>query len=778
MKRRATIHVSGIVQGVGFRPFIYRIAHKYDLKGYVLNLGDAGVEIVVEGEKKNIDAFTYDLVNNKPPTSRIDTFKIVWNDSLEGFEDFKILPSSPRTTNLISVVPPDVGICEECITDILTPSSRWYHYPFTCCSICGPRFTVICDLPYDRERTSMIDFPLCEECLREYKDPLDRRYHAQGICCPKCGPKMFLYSIDGSLLDDDNPILLASKLLDEGFLVAIKGLGGFHIAAKTTDDDVILKLRKRRKRPSQPFAVMSPDISTIRKYAIVSDVEEKLLISFQRPIVLLQKSDDYFLSKWIAPGLHNIGVMLPYTGIHLLLLHFSKEPALVMTSANLPREPMIIKNDDAFKRLKNVVDFLLIHNRRIINRCDDSVLRVTSNIPTFIRRSRGYAPSPIEIKHLRANATILATGGELQVTGAILKNNKCFLTQHIGDTDNLEILSYLHDSLNFLMKITRSDKVDAIACDLHPLFTTTRLARTLSEKFNVPLIQVQHHFAHLASLIAESNISLDSTVVGIVIDGYGYGSDGQAWGGELIVYSNRTFTRVGQLRYQPMPGGDMCTKYPARMLAGFLSETFSIDFTRDFLKSHYLSSFKYGERELDIILKQIAMNINVPKTSSLGRILDAFSALFKLCKERTYEGEPAMRFESYAIKCKSPVNLNFTIPVKDDQNKLVIDTNELLRYVVNLIDERKWKGQCIARFIHESLAEALASTALKIAKEYGAEYIGITGGAAVNELIVRRISKILACSDTKLLRHKLVPPGDGGLALGQALFAVLTLKYL
>lgn len=776
MKCNATIHVSGIVQGVGFRPFVYRIALRHGLNGYVINLGDAGVEIVVEGERNSIDAFIHDLLNNKPPTSRIDTFKVSWNNSLKGFKTFKILPSSLRTSGMLSIVPPDVSICSECISDILTPGSRWYHYPFTCCSVCGPRFTVICDLPYDRERTSMVDFPLCDECLKEYNDPLDRRYHAQGICCPKCGPKMFLYSVNGSLVDDEKPLQIAAKLIDEGSIIAVKGLGGFHIAAKTTSDDVVLELRKRRRRPYQPFAVMSPDIETIRRYAYVSAEEKQLLTSFQRPIVLLRKSDDYFLSEWVSPGLHNIGVMLPYTGIHLLLLRFTREPALIMTSANLPKEPMIIRNKDAFKRLRGIVDYLLIHNRRIINRCDDSVLRVTSKSPTFIRRSRGYVPSPVEIKKLNVAATILATGGELQVTGAILKNNKCFLTQHIGDTDNLENLLYLHNSLKFLIKITKSNRIDAVSCDLHPLFSTTRFAKNLAEQDNIPLIQVQHHFAHLASLIAESNIPIDSTVVGIIIDGYGYGNDGQAWGGELVVYSNKSFIRVGHLRYQPMPGGDMCTKYPARMLAGFLSETFSLDFTSDFLKSHYLSYFRYGEKEVDLILKQIALNINVPKTSSLGRILDAFSALFKLCKERTYEGEPAMRFESYAIKCSSPVNFDFHIPIRDDGGLIIIDTNELLSYVIDLLDKKKWRGEYIAYFIHESLAEALALSAMQIAEKFDAKYIGITGGATVNELIVSKICDTLKFSKFKILRHKLVPPGDGGLALGQAFYAALNFK--
>ncbi|RLI93791.1 MAG: carbamoyltransferase HypF [Candidatus Altiarchaeales archaeon] len=775
MLRRAVIHVSGIVQGVGFRPFVYRLAIHHNLKGYVLNLGDAGVEIVLEGEDSAINEFVEDLKSKKPPTARIDSLKITWMQYKGEFNDFKIETSSPRTSQVLSTVPPDVGICDDCIADILTPGRRWYHYPFTCCAVCGPRFTVICDLPYDRERTSMVDFPLCRDCLKEYEDPLDRRYHAEGICCPICGPQMFLYDNKGDLVDDSNPIVTAAKLLSEKYIIAVKGIGGFHIAATAVDDDVVLELRRRRKRKSRPFAVMSPDIPTIRTYAIVSEQEEKLLKSYQRPIVLLRKSPGYYLSKWVSPGLHNVGVMLPYTGIHLLLLHYCHEPALIMTSGNIPGEPMVIDNANAFRSLGNIVDYFLIHNRRIVNRCDDSVLRVTSNLPTFIRRSRGYAPTPIHLDTLKSNVTVLSLGAELQVTGALLREDKCFLTQHIGDVDNYSALNFLKDALSFLLKVTRTKHIDVVVCDLHPNFSTTRLAQLLAEKYNAELIQIQHHFAHLSSLIAESGVSLDDPVVGIVIDGYGYGLDGTAWGGEIILYKDGEFERLGHLRYQPMPGGDASAKYPARMLAGMLSTILPLREVRDFLMSHCLDGFKHGAAELDAVLKQLAKDFNVPRTSSLGRVLDAFSALFGLCYERTYEGEPAMKLESFALSASKSSSININTPLILDKT-ITINVNDLLRQVINLIESKETiPANIIAREIHRSLAKALAEAAIQVAESVDTHLIGISGGAAVNDLIVSTIENEVRKNGYKLLRHRSVPPGDGGISLGQAFAA--SLKY-
>ncbi len=770
---KAIIHVSGIVQGVGFRPFVYRLAISHGLNGYVLNMGDAGVEIVVEGDKEEIVNFVRELEEKKPPTAVIHSIKVAWKPYSGEFQGFSIAKSSFKSSGSLSTIPPDVGICNACIQDILTPGRRWYNYPFTCCATCGPRFTIIYSLPYDRERTSMNEFPLCSDCRAEYEDPTNRRYHAEGICCPKCGPKMWLCDKSGELIDDLNPIDTAAKLIDEGYIIAVKGIGGFHIAAKTTDDDVVLKLRQRRRRPQQPFAIMSPDISTIKTFAIVGEMEEKLLSSYQRPIVLLRKSPNYYLSKYIAPGLHNIGVMLPYTGIHLLLLRSSREPALIMTSGNYPGEPMVTSNEAALKRLRNIVDYFLLHNRKIVNRCDDSVIRISCNTPIFIRRSRGYAPAPIMIKNLEPKIKVLAVGAELQVTGALLLKDKCFLTQHIGDINGPESLNFLEKSMSFLINCFKAGKIDVIVCDLHPGFTTTRLARHLAEQLNAELLQVQHHFAHLASLIAESGIPVSEPVVGIVIDGYGYGLDRRAWGGEIVLFKDGVFERLGQLTYQPMPGGDAATRYPARMLTGMLYRiTSSISELRDFLISKCIAGFKRGILEIDAVIKQLISGFNVHFTSSLGRVLDAFSALFGVCYERTYEGEPAMKFESFAMA--SPAHsLKLEAPVNFESNGYaIIDTSSLLKnvieYYINNVDLR-----ALARAIHIALGKALAEAAISVAKATGAKYIGLSGGAAVNELILSTIKREVEKKNLVLLVHRLVPPGDGGLALGQAFMAAL-----
>ncbi len=776
MLKRATIHVSGIVQGVGFRPFVYRLATSHSLKGYVLNLGDAGVEIVVEGDYEKIIDFIRDLRLKKPPTARIDSIQVSWEDFKGEFDSFKIAISSFKRSGLVSTVPPDVGICDECVKDILTPGRRWFNYPFTCCSICGPRFTIIYDLPYDRERTSMKSFPLCPACKSEYENPLDRRYHAEGICCPNCGPKMFLYDRKGELLNVEDPIKEAAELIGDGYIVAVKGIGGFHIAAKAIDDDVVLELRRRRRRPQQPFAVMSPDILTIKSFAIVGEVEEKLLTSYQRPIVLLRKSSNYYLSEYVSPGLHTIGVMLPYTGIHLLLLKYSREPALIMTSGNYPGEPMVISNEDAFDRLSSIVDYFLVHNREIINRCDDSVMRVSSNYPIFIRRSRGFAPSPIKLDNLEGfRDNVIALGAELQVTGAILYRNHCFLTQHIGDTVDLKTLDFLEYAISFLMRVLRMKNPSIIACDLHPNFNTTKLAFLMAEKFNAEVVQVQHHFAHLASLIAEHNLPINEAVVGIVIDGYGYGLDGNAWGGEIVLYKDKSFERMGQIDYQFMPGGDLATYYPARMLAGMMFKLFSLDEVRSFLISHCIKGFRYGVSEIDVVLKQLSSGFNVHLTSSLGRVLDAFSALFGVCYKRTYEGEPAMKFESFAISNstldKYSKEIDLTVPIIFDRKGFaVIDVGKLLRktfdYMSSSINPR-----ALAYLIHRALGRALGEAAVRIAKDVNAKYIGVSGGAAVNELLLSTIAKIVSKNNLKLLVHRLVPPGDGGLSLGQVFYA-------
>ncbi len=772
MLRSARVHVSGIVQGVGFRPFVYKLATSLNLTGYVINLGDAGVEIFIEGEEEKIKSFLNLLHDQKPPTSYIEDVIVQWFPYKGRFSTFSIRRSSKIAKGEMSIIPPDVGICDECVRDILNPSSRYYLYPFTNCSVCGPRFTVICDLPYDRDRTSMVDFPLCNDCLKEYQDPNDRRYHAQGICCPNCGPKIFLYSIDGELVNTPDPIFEAAKLLREGFIIGVKGLGGFHIASKTTDDDVVLKLRRRRKRPSQPFAVMSPNIDTVKTFAVISPIEEKLLTSYIRPIILLQKSDNYFLSKWISPGLHTIGVMLPYTGIHLLLLSFSREPALIMTSGNLPGEPMVISNSEAFKKLENIVDYLLIHNRRIINRCDDSVLRVTSKLPVMIRRSRGYVPVPVKLP-LGNKLNILAMGGEEFVTGALLKENKCYITQHIGDTDRLTTLTFLESALNFIIKITRTSEIHYVSCDLHPMFSSRRLAAKYCKKFSAELIPVQHHIGHFASLMADSKIPVNEPSVCIVIDGYGYGLDGQAWGGEILAYKNKKFFRVGHLEYVPLLGGDLATKYPAYILAGMLTKVYSKDFVFNFLTKNVIAGFKHGEKGILLALEQLERKFNITYTSSMGRILDAFSALFGICYHRTYEGEPAMKFESFAWKAHNKSPLDITVPIKWENGEYLILTTELLKQIIELMNSKKYSLELLAKSVHIALGKSLAEVATKVAERLNASNIGVSGGAAVNEFLVSSIKKIVEERGFNLIRHVTVPPGDGGLSLGQCYYSLL-----
>ncbi|MEM2147402.1 MAG: carbamoyltransferase HypF, partial [Candidatus Bathyarchaeia archaeon] len=518
---RLKIRVTGIIQGVGFRPFIYRIAMKNGLKGYVRNMGDAGVEIHVEGEEKAINSFLKDLKEKKPPLAQIHEVITVRLEGENQFTQFTIQKSSQEAELSGSVIPPDVAICDECLKELRNKNDPRYDYFFITCTDCGPRYTIIDRLPYDRENTTMQDFPMCSFCKNEYQDPLNRRFHAQTVACPKCGPKAYLTNNKGKLMPHKDPIREAGRLISEGFIVAVKGYGGFHVATATTKDAPLLRLRKVKHRVQKPFAVMARSLEAAKSFAEISPKEAELLTSYARPIVLLKKSSKYYLSELVAPDLHNIGVMLPYTGLHYMLFDSADEPAFVMTSANPPNQPIVKDDEEALKTLGNVVDYFLFHNRRIAHRCDDSVMRLHGEKPVFVRRSRGYAPAPIILRS-RAKRCVLALGGELNNTACILTGNKAFISQHIGDVENIETRDFLENASNHLIGLTNS-KVEAVACDLHPKFTTTQLAHDLAEKNRWSLIQVQHHFAHVAALMVEHNVS---EIVGICCDGYGYGVDG------------------------------------------------------------------------------------------------------------------------------------------------------------------------------------------------------------------------------------------------------------
>ncbi|ODS38201.1 MAG: carbamoyltransferase HypF [Candidatus Altiarchaeales archaeon WOR_SM1_86-2] len=731
------ILISGIVQGVGFRPFIYKLAKKYELGGWVKNLGDAGVEIVIEGKGADIKNFIDSIEAESPPNAEVESLSV--EDSGGEFKGFKIIKSGGYGST--GVIPADNAICESCLKEIFEQGNRRHHYPFTSCTDCGSRFSTTKKLPYDRQNTSFSRFPMCKKCSHEYDDPADRRFHHQGNVCPECGPRY------------TSNIKDAADVIIKNGVIAIKGLTGIHIACRTTDDDVLKRLRKGLRRPGQPFAIMAQDIEAVEGFADVSKKEREMLVSPQRPIVILNKSGDYWLSEFIAPGLHNVGVMLPYAGIHHLIFENIDEP-LVMTSANFPGEPMFISNK-AVENLRDIADIFLLHDLGI-QRCDDSIIRFIS-APVFLRRSRGFVPKPIDLP-FTSEKVVLAAGAELNTTACLIKKDRAYLTQYIGNTSKFKTLGYLKESIGNLLKITDTnyEKVDVVACDLHPNFNTTRLAEEISGKYNTEIVSVQHHYAHLASLLAEYD---QKEIICISVDGVGYGTDGKAWGGEILLGDYKGFKRSGHLKQQRMPGGDLTAVYPLRMLAGILYDSCSSEDLYDFLLN-FKDKFKHKEKEIEIIVQQLEKNINVAGTTSCGRVLDAISALLGICYERTYEGEPAIKLESKAYYGKP--KFEFPIVIKDN----ILDTTKIIERAAEL-ELKKEKVEDIAASAQSAIAEGLAEIAVRIAKKNNIGIIGLSGGVGYNETIVNVIKKKVEENNLEFLTHSKIPCGDGGISFGQ-----------
>lgn len=751
MLKSVRIIVTGIVQAVGFRPFIYRIAKKNKLNGFVRNIGNA-VEISVTGEEDDIHWFISEIKNDHPPLAEIDNIVVEEIDKKEFFE-FEIVESKPKFLATDSMIPSDIAICNECLRELFDPKDRRYGYPFTVCTNCGPRFTIIKGIPYDRKFTTMVKFPMCKSCNGEYTDPLDRRYHAEPIACWDCGPLVFLLDSEEKEVSQD--LSEVTKLVDEGNIVAIKGIGGFHIACKTSDDEVVLKLRKKLNRMEQPFAIMAKDLDSIKKFAEIDEIEKNEIESISRPIVVLNKKDPFLLSDYVAPGLHTIGVMLPYSGLHHLLMKNTRELAWIMTSANFPGEPMITSQDEAIKRLSGVADYFLVHNREIANRCDDSVIRFVDKKRTFLRRSRGFVPRQINLE--LEFPTVIGLGAELDVTLAILKKKRCYLSQHIGDTSRVSTLEFLKSALEHMMKITDVKEYEAIACDMHPSFNTTKYAFELSQK----VVQVQHHHAHIVSLMAEKKVS--EPLIGIACDGMGYGTDG-IWGGEIILSSLDDFERLASLTPYPLIGGDLATRYPSRILLGILNDVVERSKIEKYFESVNYTGFKYGKKEFEICLRQLDNNINVFQSTSMGRVLDSISALLNVCLVRTYEGEPAMKLESYARKGEPKIKLPIEFRKIDGIRRL--DVSLILKEIF----ESKSRPRDLAASAQKTLAEGLAILAGEFSEKYGFA-AGMSGGVAYNESIVRTIREYLEEERIKFYTHTLVPSGDGGLALGQSVVA-------
>ncbi len=779
---RRKILVSGIVQGVGFRPTVYRIANNLNLNGSIRNLGNI-VEIILEGDESEVSKFKDTLFSELPPIAKIDSYRECENTEIDNphNRDFIILESEDNYDGT-SVIPPDVGICDKCLSEITDSTNRRYKYPFNACCDCGPRFTVIESVPYDRDKTSMDDFPLCDECSKEYTNPLDRRYHAEAMCCEDCGPSLKLYDKDKNPIECNDILREAVKLLEEGNIIALKGIGGTHLVCKVTDEDVVLNLRKRLNRPSQAFAVMSPDIDTVKTYAEISPFEEETLKSRQRPIVVLKKNKDYFLTDSVAPMLHTIGVMLPYAPLHHLLFieneKINGDPAYVMTSANVPGEPMMIDNESILNDLEGIYDYAIVHNRRIINRCDDSVVKYRNNELSFIRRSRGYTPEPyaisksiLDLNENIKDSNILALGPELDVTFTILNHGMAYLSQHIGNTNKYKTYEFLKDAIEHMREITKTKTFDLIACDMHPQFHTTKLAKEYSQYYNVDLIPVQHHHAHGINLLNDNDLN---ELVFIAADGVGYGSDKTAWGGEILYTDVKNFERLACLSPQRMPGGDLCTKYPSRMLMSILlnedsyGKKYSDEEISKLMKENYSNYFKYGESEIDLILKQLNSNLNVGISSSTGRVLDSVSCALGICGSRTYEGEAAMKLEAAAFGASQNINIDYNIEKIDGLYQL--NTTDILKEVVDL----RFKGENIreiASAAQRAVSEGLSTMAIKAAESKDILNIGATGGTLYNEEITLTVKNHLEKSGYNFIQHKGSCCGDGSVSLGQAIVA-------
>ena len=738
------ILTQGIVQGVGFRPYVYRLASELKLNGYVRNLGNV-VEIIVEGD--NSDLFVDRLPNELPPIAKISSMEVEEIEE-DGYADFEIIESGDSYSG-ISVIPPDIAICDKCLEEIRNPNDRRYKYAFNACTDCGPRFTVIESVPYDRIRTSMDEFPLCDDCLVEYKEPLNRRYHGEAICCSECGPQMEIY--EGlEKIDTENPIRLGAQKLKEGKILAIKGIGGTHLVVDAYNDEAIKELRKRLNRPNQAFAVMCKDLDSLQEYAHLTRKEIDTITSNKRPIVILKKKDNYPFPDSLSPGLHNIGVMLPYSPMHYLLFDEGDIDTYVMTSANIPGEPMMIKNEEI---INGVNDYSLVHNRQILNRCDDSVIRFRNDELSFIRRSRGYTPEPYTINYDVNESNVLALGPELDVTFSIAKDNIVYPSQHIGNTNKPKTLKFLREAIENMERITKINEFDVIACDMHPHFFTTRLAYELAEKYDAEVMPIQHHHAHSIALANDSSIE---EMIVIAADGVGYGSDGTSWGGEILYTDIKDFERLGHLQPQLMPGGDVATKYPARMLASILND-------EDLIKN-YSDYFKYGEIEIKNIFKQIEAGINVGKTTSTGRVLDSMAVALEICHERTYEGECSMKLESSAYY--STKNLDIPIIVEDN----TLNTTEILREVVKLYENGEKKAD-VAAAGQYAVASGLSELAIMAANKKGISDIGATGGVFYNEAITDTVKNHIENNGFNFIQHKNTCAGDGSVSLGQAIIA-------
>jgi len=744
------LHVNGIVQGVGFRPFVYQLAEKYGLKGEVANTS-SGVSIHVEGLAAQIAAFEQDLAAKSPPLAHI--VEITRQPAnLNNFAGFAIVQSKDET-EISTLISPDVSVCDDCRAELFDPADRRYHYPFINCTNCGPRYTIIDDIPYDRPKTSMRHFKMCAQCQAEYDDPANRRFHAQPNACAACGPRVALYDNLKGGIGPQDPIMQAAELLKKGCILAIKGLGGFHLAVDAANSEAVRRLRNRKLREEKPLALMSYDLAAIRRYAEVDPDEEHLLSSIQRPIVLVKKKLSGLICEAVAPRNRYFGVMLPYTPLHYLLLEHDFT-ALVMTSGNLSEEPIAIDNDEAFKRLAGIADFFLVHNREIYLRSDDSIVKQTAGARRFIRRSRGFVPIPVFLR--KKVPPILACGAELKNTICLTKQDKAFLSQHIGDLENIATYDFLKLTAGHLKRILDIHP-EIVACDQHPDYLSTRFAR---EQTATPLIQVQHHHAHIVSCMAEHK--LDGAVIGLAFDGTGYGTDGAVWGGEILIVEAHDFTRAGHLAYVAMPGSTAAIKEPWRMAVSYLQDAYGPG-----VGGLNLPGLEGLEREkLTVVSEMIAKGINSPPTSSLGRLFDGVAAICGIRRRVNFEGQAAMELEMLAAESAESI---YDYEWDRGSVRRILPA-PIIRGLVADIRNGVSLPEIGAKF-HQTLICLFADLCEALRRENALNRVVLSGGCFQNATLLTGLIRKLKQNGFEVFSHEKVPTNDGGISLGQAVVA-------
>ncbi len=763
------INISGIVQGVGFRPFIYKLARRYNLYGAVINTTEGVTMKINLPGKYAVKKFISDIESQKPSAAVIENIE-VREVSPKNYKDFKI-GKSRNVKEKFQLISPDIATCSLCLKDINNKKdTRRYYYPFTNCTNCGPRFTIIKKMPYDRPLTTMRKFSMCEDCYQEYHNPSDRRFHAQPNACKVCGPTLILLDRYGKKIESKNPIIAAAELIGKNKIIAVKSLGGFQIACSALSDDTVIKLRKRKNRPVKPFAIMIRNIESVKKYYHLNKIEIESLISTRAPIVLVKKKEEnYSISPYVSMYNKYEGVMLPYTPIHHLLFGHIDIP-LIMTSGNLSEEPIAAENEEALEKLKNICDYFLIHNRDIYSRYDDSVIKVFDGREMIIRRARGYSPYPIKLNKNAGKQIIFSAGAHEKSTFCFLIKNYAVISQHIGDLDDKQSIEFYDSTFKHYRKLFNIEKIDITAYDKHPSYASTKFARSIK---NGSKIEVQHHKAHIASVIAENNI--DDKVIGFAWDGTGYGDDGKIWGSEIFIADrNLNFIRTGHLKEKILPGGEITIKKPYRMAVSYLYNLWKKNKTgknnfSEFLY-HNLPFYRkiISLTEINVIIKQIETGFNSPITTSMGRFFDAVSSLLNCTHLSSFEGEAAVHLEMIAANN----NGRYRIKISDQDNNYIIDDYYIFSQIFKDILNNVPRGTISSKF-HHSLAEIILKVSLAIRESSGISKVALSGGVFQNNYLTSKCFKILKKNSFKVYSNFKVPVNDGGISLGQVYIAAV-----